>query len=243
MTVPQVEVSPSGTRRKSRGQTTRLDEIALTKKKGFRVKGALKVGLQRLVASEKSITSNDLASLRKTWVLAKKKSQASHQPVRFVVEVKPRGRSTIAMIDETTRPRAKAPDQLPAALAAARVRGRARVAEILAGPDMLSADAFAELIGTSRVTVNTKRQAHQVLGLEGARRGYRFPDWQIGPDGKPFAALPALFDHLGGSPWAVYRFLVQHHPELSGLTASDALLRGHEAQVVDVAESMARDFA
>ncbi|MFX8972731.1 hypothetical protein ABTN24_19605, partial [Acinetobacter baumannii] len=88
-------------------------------------------------------------------------------------------------------------------MAAARERGRLRVAEILAEPDMLSAEEFAALIGTSRVTVNTKRQNHQVLGFEGARRGYRFPRWQITRDGKPFAALPVLFDRLGNSPWAV----------------------------------------
>ncbi|MGG2362632.1 hypothetical protein ACE4Z5_27370, partial [Salmonella enterica] len=84
----------------------------------------------------------------------------------------------------------------------------------------------------SRVTVNTKRQNHQVLGLEGARRGYRFPRWQITRDGKPFAALPVLFDRLGNSPWAVYRFLVQHHPELDGLTGREALQRGKDKAVI-----------
>ena len=39
---------------------------------------------------------------------------------------------------------------------------------------MLSADDFAALIGTSRVTVNAKRQTHQFFGLEGVRRGYQF---------------------------------------------------------------------
>ena len=74
---------------------------------------------------------------------------------------------------------------------------------------MLSADDFAALIGTSRVTVNAKRQNHQILGLDGAKRGYRFPAWQLDENGKPFAALPDLFDRLGDSPWAVYRFLVE----------------------------------
>ncbi len=64
---------------------------------------------------------------------------------------------------------------LESALAAARERGQARIANILNGPDMLTAEEFAHLIGTSRVTVNTKRQNRQVLGLEGAKRGFRFP--------------------------------------------------------------------
>jgi hypothetical protein len=28
--------------------------------------------------------------------------------------------------------------------------------------------------------------------------------------------LPKLFDLLGGDSWTVYRFLIQHHPELEG---------------------------
>jgi hypothetical protein len=105
---------------------------------------------------------------------------------------------------------------------------------------MLNDDKFGELLGVSRATVNTKRQKRQVLGLEGAKRGFRFPAWQIGEDGKPFAALPELFDRLGGEPWAVYRFLTQRHPELDGLTGCEALRRGQAAKVIDVAESVAR---
>jgi hypothetical protein len=90
------------------------------------------------------------------------------------------------------------------------------------------------------VTVNTKRQSNQLLALDGAKRGYRFPAWQVGDDGKPFAALPGLFERLGGGAWAVYRFLVQHHPELEGLTGREALRRGRTASALDVAESISR---
>jgi len=128
-------------------------------------------------------------------------------------------------------------EDLNAALEAARSRGRTRVATILGGKDMLSAEEFGKLIGVSRVTVNQKRQRREVLALEGAKRGYRFPEWQIGADGKPFDALPELFDRLGRSPWEVYRFLVQHHPELGGLTGVEALRRGRTTDVIDAAES------
>jgi hypothetical protein len=131
---------------------------------------------------------------------------------------------------------------LDRALAAARRRGGKRVAEIVAEKDMLSADQMARLLGTTRMTINTKRRGQQLLGLEGAKRGYRFPQWQIGEDGKPFEALPALFDRLGGSPWAVYRFLVQRHAELGGLTGRAALAKGRSAQVVEAAESAAEAF-
>ena len=70
-----------------------------------------------------------------------------------------------------------------------------------------------------------------------ARRYYSYGVYTGFPT---FAALPALFDRLGGSPWAVYRFLVQHHPELGGRTAREALRRGRSAEVLEVAESVMR---
>lgn len=167
---------------------------------------------------------------------AVERTRSSGKPVRFVVEVDPSGAPRITEAVPLPEPETR----LTPALATARERGKHLVAEIISRPDMLSADAFAELIGTTRMTVNSKRRSRQVLGLEGAKRGYRFPDWQVGPDGKPFAALPQLFERLGGSPWAVYRFLVQHHPELGGRTAREALRQGNMKAVVEAAENAAR---
>ncbi|MES0100684.1 XRE family transcriptional regulator [Mesorhizobium sp. M0019] len=133
--------------------------------------------------------------------------------------------------------------ELEAALAGARARGRKRVAEIVAGEDMLSADAFAKLLGTSRVTVNARRQRGQVLGIDGAKRGFRFPVWQLDRDGRPFGALPALHAMLGNNTWAVYRFLVSRHGVLDGRTGLRAIQQGDDASVLAAAEGMARgDF-
>lgn len=188
-----------------------------------------------------------MTTLIETYGAALERSRLSGQPVRFVVDVTPSGEQKITPVEDEAKEAPadahRAGSDLPAALAAARERGRLRVAEILGGPDMLNADEFANLIGTSRMTVNAKRQKHQVLGLEGAKRGFRFPKWQIGDDGRPFPALPALFDRFEGSPWAVYRFLVQHHPELNGRTGREALRHGDDAAVIAASESVIRDFA
>lgn len=42
---------------------------------------------------------------------------------------------------------------------------------------------------------------------------------------RDYAALAALHERLGG-PWAVYRFLMQTHGELDGLTGRQAWERG-----------------
>lgn len=172
----------------------------------------------------------------------------------FRVDVDPSGAHTFAPLEAhaaasargasdaipVAEPRAFA-SSLPSALAAARERGRLRAAEILSDPEMLSADAFAELLGTTRPTVNAKRQNGRLLGLDGAKRGFRFPTWQLDRDGRPYGELPALFERLGGA-WAVYRFLVQPHAALGGLTGREALERGRSRQAIAAAESVARDF-
>jgi hypothetical protein len=167
------------------------------------------------------------------------------RPVNVHVKVEP-GRSpkiTSVVVEPKPAPRKTGEDDLQRALAAARKRGQHRVAEILSSKEMLSAAAFAHLLNTSRMTINSKRKKREVLALEGATRGFRFPQWQIGQDGKPFSALPNLFERLGDDSWAVYRFLVQHHPELDGLTGREALRRGMTSKAIEAAESVVRNTA
>jgi hypothetical protein len=202
--------------------------------------GALEIPVRSETLKTAAARPAQIGELLNTYSAAVERSRLMQQPVSFVVDVGPRGEPTFRAIVVHAPDRApRDEDDLEAALAAARDRGRVRVAEILAGPEMLAGDAFAALVGASRVTVNSWRRNRQVLALEGAKRGYRFPAWQVGDDGKPFAALPALFDRLGGA-WAVYRFLVQHHAELDGQTGREALRRGRAAQALEAAESVSR---
>ncbi len=111
-----------------------------------------------------------------------------------------------------------------------------QVAGILQGKDMLPAVTFAAFIGCGRTALKGKLDRHEVLGLEDADGLRRFPDWQVGKDGNPFAVLPDLFERLGGEPWTVYRFLVAHHPDLNGMSGRQALYRGRTKSVLSAAE-------
>jgi hypothetical protein len=187
--------------------------------------------------------------VEKAYARAIQLSRQTGKEVRFVVDIRPDGVESVTGFAEESasfsgHPHADARhSQLDRALADARRRGQLRVAEILAGPEMLSADVFAAQLGTTRATVTAWRHKKQILGLEGATRGFRFPEWQVGADGKPFRVLPQLFDRLGGDAWAVYRFLLQRHPELGGMTGKDALQKGRVDEVLETAESVAQAFA
>lgn len=128
------------------------------------------------------------------------------------------------------------------ALAKAHKRGRARVAELLAGKDMLTAQAFAVLLGTTRATVHRRRREGLILGLGDGRRGWRFPVWQLAADGRPHLELPELLARLG-HPWMVYRFLLQPHGSLDGLTGLEALEHGKATAVLAAVDGILRgDF-
>jgi hypothetical protein len=128
-------------------------------------------------------------------------------------------------------------DDLEAALNEARARGRRLAAQILAGPEMLSSESFAQRIGVTRETVRRKLSRREVLGLSGAKRGWRFPAWQVLEDGRLLTELSRLFELLDDNPWTVYRFLLQPHPELAGRTALAALRTGEVDAVLGLAES------
>ena len=101
---------------------------------------------------------------------------------------------------------------------------------------MLASEALAERLAVSRMTVNTWRRRRQVIGLEGPKRGFRFPMWQFDERGIPYPEIPRLFALLGDSPWIVYRFMTEAHPELDGMTGREALAAGRSREVVGTAE-------
>jgi len=173
---------------------------------------------------------------------AVQRSEALGTSVRLTVMIEPSNASPKIEI-EAVRAGTSATDAFDATLAEARARGVQRAAEILAAPEMLSADKFAAMIGVTREAVRLKRQRREILGLEGAKRGVRFPRWQVTEDGRLLPGLPMLFDRLGGQSWTVYRFLIQHHPELDGATAAAALRAGKLAQVIAAAENAGHAFS
>lgn len=206
-------------------------------------------GRQAAAAGPSVVLAAMMKPLLEGYDAAVTRSRQVGRPVSLRVSVDPSGGATVVSVDEVEAPDVPAVEEpgepsleLRDALAAARDRGRLLAAEILAGPDMVSAEALATLLGVTRVTVNSKRQAGQLLGLDGAKRGFRFPVWQLDGEGRPYPEIAGLHERLG-EPWAVYRFLVQPQGALGGLTGRQALERGRGAAALRAAEGIVRgDF-
>ena len=246
--MPNMKPAPTAAKAKSASRVKALAASALSQAKPARqVSGEFTVALGPKTLKTLSTRRANVKALMEVLGETIEESRKSGRSMGFLVEVDGRGKPRIMPAKELPQKtkagaatRAADDDDLDRALDAARARGRLRASEILGGEEMLSADDFAELLGVSRVTVNAKRQRHEVLALEGAKRGFRFPAWQVDENGKPFDVLPRLFELLGDSPWTVYRFLVQHHPELDGARAQDLLRRGRSTAVIEAAESVAQ---
>lgn len=231
---------------RTKGQRVPVGQLVLGKRAARPQAGSLAVA----IAPEMLKTLSPMEAAVKAVVESLGKgiarSRKSGRSGGFAVVIDSEGNPEIAPLpdmDVSAAPLSKE-EERESAFARARERGRIRAAEILSDDDMLTADELADRLGVSRVTVNARRQRHELLGLDGAKRGFRFPDWQVDDDGNPIAELPRLFELLGPSPWSVYRFLTQRHDVLGGATAKDALQRGQAERVIDAAESVARgDFS
>jgi ABC-type amino acid transport substrate-binding protein len=130
-------------------------------------------------------------------------------------------------------------DALASALDAARTRGAALKDEMLSDPEMLSTAGLAERLGMSEEGVRLKRRRHEVLGVEVAKRGIRYPAWQVLPGRQILPGLPRLFAVLGDDPWRLLRFLQQNQAELRGQRAFEALQKGQVDEVLAAAENAA----
>ena len=127
------------------------------------------------------------------------------------------------------------------AIDAARERGRKLSAEILAGEEMKISQEFAALLGVSVATVHNRRRRGELLGLKGAVKGYRFPDWQLDEKNVPYPLLKDLTAALTSS-WTVYRFLMQPHNSADGIIGLQLLLEGKNRRVLQIAEGFLLDF-
>lgn len=216
------------TRAKLRRLKTQLDE-------------SIRVVLKANEAFEKTSKKADLLSeAQATLKVVQERLRAHVRSIATIEQDVATPQEITAAVDASAH---RSPDELDAALGEASARGARLAAKILDGPDMLSSADFAKLIRVSSEAVRLKRDKHEILGLEGAKRGIRFPEWQITSNGGVLPELPRVFDLLGGNAWTVYRFLVQRHPELKGATAANALKAGHVAEVLVAAENAGQDFS
>jgi hypothetical protein len=104
-----------------------------------------------------------------------------------------------------------------------------------AAADMLSTDDAAQLVQTTRVTINAWIAKGRAIGLTQTKRGFRMPRWQFEPS--VWNVLPRLSAALGTTEgWALLSFLESPHGALDGRSPREAIEQGEASTVIEIAE-------
>ncbi len=103
--------------------------------------------------------------------------------------------------------------------------------------ETLSSDEIAVRLDTNRETIKRWRAAGRLIGVEGAKRGVRYPVAQLGPNVAPLKGIPEVLEALGGDHWEAWRFLADEIDELDGMTGFDALRDDRLQEVLEVLEA------
>lgn len=104
----------------------------------------------------------------------------------------------------------------------------------LSAADMLSTDEAAQIVGTTRVTINAWIAKGRAIGLTQTKRGFRLPKWQFEP--LIWDALPGIAAALGTREgWALLSFLESPHGALDGRSPRQAIEQGQSERVIALA--------
>lgn len=145
--------------------------------------------------------------------------------------------ATTSRVSARTRPSTRQPaDYVPVAEARALLANSlAARQQRLGADDMISTDEAAQLVQTTRVTINAWIAKGRAIGLTQTKRGFRMPRWQFEPS--VWEALPRLSASLGAvEGWALLSFLESPHGALNGITPRQAIEQGQMDKVIKIAE-------
>jgi antitoxin VapB len=110
----------------------------------------------------------------------------------------------------------------------------------------MSSEEISVRLNTSREAVNAWRLEGRLLGVEGAKRGLRYPAEQFGPNDAP---LPVgdIIREFDGDHWAAWQFLAMPVNELGGATGFELLRAGkvedRRGSDTEFADSMSVELA
>jgi hypothetical protein len=100
--------------------------------------------------------------------------------------------------------------------------------------DTLSSNEIATKLNTSRETINAWRKAGRILGVEGVRRGVRYPAAQIGPNLAPLPGIADIISAFDGDHWSAWRLLSSRINEMGGLTGFEVLRAKRKADLISL---------
>lgn len=88
--------------------------------------------------------------------------------------------------------------------------------DVLDADEMLTSAQFGKLMNISRQAVIDKVKRNSVLALQGNKRGFKFPAWQLDAKYLVLKGIKEVLERLDGDHWATYRYLTNSYPDGTG---------------------------
>jgi hypothetical protein len=104
----------------------------------------------------------------------------------------------------------------------------------------VSAAGAAELLNTTRQTVNNRRQKGTLVGLKVGKRGFVYPLWQFAAGGTLGGLDDVLSELEALEPWTQMAFILNRNSRLGGRRPLDLLREGNIPPVVEAAAAYGR---
>lgn len=99
----------------------------------------------------------------------------------------------------------------------------------ISASDMLTTDEAADLVGVSRVTINSWIKQGRCIGVSNLRRGFKIPKWQFEP--RVFDLIQSLSVALGTKDgWTLLSFLESSFESLDRRTPLIAINQGESIE-------------
>lgn len=172
--------------------------------------------------------SEDAPGVLASWV-----SEVVDEGSGFILVRTPTGERRLAVREISAEEAAERLDtgmhpDVAKAVELAQTRGAETAAQILNQEDMLSGDMIGQRMGISRQAVDKARKAGKLLALEGSKRGFRYPEWQLDQRGFRRSGLIEVLD-LVGNGWEAYRFFMAKAGEVLN---KDLLVQGEVEEIL-----------
>lgn len=132
-------------------------------------------------------------------------------------------------------------EERDALLKASEKRGTIAFEKIMSAEDMLTPGAMAERLNTTRQTIDAWRKSRRLLALKGAKRGYRYPAWQIDERNRLLPGLKEVLTAIGDEV-TVFLWLRAPQPGFGTDTGADALRRNPAEDIIEAIRRSGSSF-
>lgn len=183
------------------------------------------IGLHAEIADDPNLVLRFLAAYRR---LKQNRAEGIEQPA-MLATLEDDGRLSVRIAPRFSL----MSDRAPAAAVEATDAAVRRAEDFFATNPLLTAAEFALRLGVKRQTVDNWRKDGRVIAYQRSKRGFGYPEAQIGADGNLLAGLEEALGRIGDNGYRAHRIMTTPRDDLAGRTPFEGLRAGRVSETMD----------